>query len=122
MNKVWAFIPMTFAIFALMISPVVMSAYAAEPQSCNIEKAKHVGNKHCGDITSSTQFTVCDIDGDGSISAQDLVDFSIIMTNPITISLATSLINTYDFDSSGGIDSKRELRSFNDDPIWITCS
>jgi len=126
MNKVWAFIPVAFAIFALMVSPVVMSAYAdpkdGTPQACYNEKAKHVGNKHCDGTSSSTQFTVCDMDKDGSIDAKDLVDYSTSLTNPISISLATSLIITYDFNSSGGLDSKRELRSFNDDPMWITCS
>ncbi len=121
MNKVWAFIPVAFAIFALMMSPVILSAYAVEPQACNNEKAKHVGNKHCDGTTAPTKLTVCDFDEDGLIDAQDLVDYSIFMTNPISISLATSLIIAYDLDSSGSINTKRELNSFNDDPIWINC-
>ena len=122
MNKVWAFIPVAFAIFALMISPGI-SAYAAEPSSCNNEKAKHVGNKHCGDTTSSTQFTICDMNKDGSIVAQELVDYANSLTVLLSLGDATNLINNNDFNSSSSIDTKRELSSLNDEPdLVFTCS
>jgi len=114
MNKVWAFIPVAFAIFALMISPVVMSAYAAEPQACNIEKAKHVGNKHCGDITSSTQFTACDLDSSGKIDNVEITTYgSTVGSIEFFPSDAQTWIDIVDSDGDHLISDSKELRDIN---------
>ena len=82
MNKALALIPVVFAILALMLSPAVMSVNAAQPETSpnvceedNPGVAKAVNNKHCDAGPSEpNQFTYCDVDENGDISAQDLVE------------------------------------------------
>ncbi len=124
MNKVWAFIPVAFAIFALMISPVGISAYTAEPQACNIEKANPVRNKHCDGTSSSTQFTVCDADGGGEISAEELLDYANAETGD-SYTPDYVMNNWMIVDQDGnGIDTRSELRNLNNiiDDLGFTCS
>ncbi len=116
MNKVWAFIPVAFAIFALMISPVVMSAYAAEPQSCNIEKAKHVGNKHCDNngTTEPTQLSKCDIDSSGTIDNVEITTYgSTVGSIEFFPSDAQTWIDIVDSDGDHLISDSKELRDIN---------
>ena len=82
-------------------------------------------NPHCvdGDPSSSTKFTACNVSEDGSIDAQDLVDYTFSLGIVLSFGNASNLITGADLDSNG-VDTRKELRSLNNmiTDLGFTCS
>ena len=147
MNKSLALIPVVFAIFALMLSPAVMSAYADTENNgrdkgtktangCDNDKGKAGDSKHNPNCGPSAPLgnTDCTYISTGGISPDDLsfAIFGDFITAHVTISsnwIATSEINTGEEDPDGEVDHDSELIELNtilladtgNNPLGKTC-
>ena len=96
-------IPVVFVILAIMVSPVVMSAYAdpseGKPKACYSDNpGKAVGNKHC---QSQSMNSICDSDNTGFISYIELATIlGIDKIEAVTIINAAELVANIDINGS----------------------
>jgi len=88
----------------------------------NSNQAKN--NPNCSGTTNTSQFTACDVDPeDGSISAQELLDYANAAGGSYTLDHVMNNWMTVDVDGNG-IDTRSELRNLNNiiGDLGFTCS